>query len=993
MGNCHAIDSASHPNKDLPFTNNMQMLDNIYNNCPEYNLENGLITKDQWFSNTPANIFSPNNICFENNNGFFGLGGNESYRINYTISYCENISNVETYEFFILPQDNVLFREIVYGKPIPEWDEKKLAGQYASIYNANIERLEAAGFTFAGGLGVIAASKLSLNILSFVGKIVYRGLVKPVSNALKSSGESTGESAEAGEGTTDEFLLENENPVFDQSIIEGETTAIAEGESGGEASIIALEGGAEVAGEAAGETFAASGLLESTLLPALEAFIPYLGPLSIAAIIVSGFSDDFKDLDCLYDDESKPTRVSSAGCCRGHCAIKGTRTSCYRTGGNGFNGSLFACCFQDYDCQKNKGAEYNPIVSDNNSGFKTSNRLCFNSFVDKEDSYPKIATCNPYYRNLGNGFCAPIIQSYCNGLLPFGDDQTSLMDAWTENGSVTFSNDNGYSITVKSPCLNFVARQLVYGTAAENTVCSWQDFVDQGLDLLPEEINPLGLETVQQTLNDMIENYLVTHGSPIGAINQDDYIEQSDFLSWFFGLCKKYPFLCGQPLTTFCQNITVDDLIDRPEAIPWCGCYMQEDQYAKYTNFQIDRECTPFCNRPDVIPLVGGDGVIIPCTENSCVIDDTVIKLTNSVTEGAIDFNQVCGSCGGSKITKKYNSAYQFLNSTNKTKFLEIAPLTSNQFNNLSNIYPQDNKTSIEYKNTELIAYVLVTDSTFDSYPFSPDITYSIKKVTGESINKVYTNVKFNLGDPIITTGSSNIIRFISSLTNESVDSLLNQDISNSLDTLNYKNNIFEILKSNGDPITTNGNFYFKINFYESGQHKQNGSGTVDQTYLQNIANEVSIFGSDIAANSCSCVIQGNLDFVNSQISGLNLSNNCSSTDCRDSLGNRIPCSTNNTNINDGINISNNIISSVEDNVDKFNLLTETEKQQFISVSSLVLFVIAVIMNFLIIYKPRKYIIFIITGFILFIMAIIAIYLYYSQSFGLESYVDTFTSL
>jgi hypothetical protein len=74
---------------------------------------------------------------------------------------------------------------------------------------------------------------------------------------------------------------------------------------------------------------------------------------------------------------------------------------------------------------------------------------------------------------------------------------------------------------------------------------------------------------------------------------------------------------------------------------------MPDGEYATYTDlFQINKACTPMCNRLTSIGLSGPDGITpLPCTQNVCLIDNVSLDLFESSVGGQVTLSQLCGGC------------------------------------------------------------------------------------------------------------------------------------------------------------------------------------------------------------------------------------------------------------------------------------------------------------------------------------------------------------
>lgn len=1000
MGNgCSLIDSGRQPDENNPFNNNTKLFDNIKaSKCTQYQRDpvTGQIDPDSWSNPLPitdtienlnagvksvnnSGIVIPQNICFENAQ-FFGSNPNQSYQNSFTQNFCNNITPPDDVDYFSFPQDFSLdglnFRVFVFGlnpstgeaNKNPEWGTPQQSVFNQAIYNIRRNELIAAGIFITEYTGAFEAAATGGGIVGAA-----------ASGALSRATVAIGEAFSNGTGTAaapEEIELQDFAALEDAAEEADVEVADLFIETGSEA-IAASIGGAAVGGAAAtAGTEAASGALTAAAGSG-PAFI-----ISSLALIAAGFAQDLADSTCGYDDMHPPTLVyqekkghPKVGCCRDSCAIPGALTSCARNGGNGFNASFFQCCFQDFDCHSNKTNNSNNTVSSNNIGDNKFD-LCFQT-----QSNNKIATCHPDARSLNSNICSSVIGAYCTGLTPFGKNQDSLLDAWSANGVIDFENENGISFSVKAPCLNFLARLLTGGTTLGTNICSWQDFINAELSLSPELLNPVGLTIAQDMLENILNQYIETHGTPIGKIDANGYLQSSDFLTWFFNLCKDYPFLCQNSLSSFCSGLTANDLLTKPETIQWCGCYLSDENYSSYDKFSIPKQCTPICNRANNIPLIGDDGVPILCTDTVCMIDDLAIKLAETFTEGPIEFNQVCNTCGGSKITKQYTSSYQSNQNTNITQFFELSPLSLDEYN-LSYVVDYNNR------ETELVGYDVLTST--ETYPISSNTNYIIIKADDTSLS---FTVQFNLGVPLIIPGSNNIAYYIASFTDDTVKNLTNnENFINNLSSINFAENIFYITLEDGktSPLPNKKLIYLRVNYYKAGETKVNGNDTITQSYIQSIVTDVSQYNVGEINKNCSCVVNGNINFVNEQVNNLQFNNNCGNTTCYDNNGNRIACSNGNVNVSNSTNITNQTIAKISDNVAGFNSLTENQKTEFITTSTVALFVVIVIANFFLIKYPKKYKIILIAFLFLFIMTIIIMYIIYSNSFGISNLNNIF---
>jgi len=162
---------------------------------------------------------------------------------------------------------------------------------------------------------------------------------------------------------------------------------------------------------------------------------------------------------------------------------------------------------------------------------------------------------------------------------------------------------------------------------------------------------PTGLENARFLLESALEKYKNVGGNLIDGTNELN----PAFRNWVYSVCQAYPNLCGNFLRNdICNNVTLEQAkIDR-NVLEWCGCYLDKvSAYDKYVNsLGVSKECSPFCNIPNVIPSYDTNtGEVKYCTQSVCIIDDVTMTLAKTRFEGTgqaggnINFNQICNSC------------------------------------------------------------------------------------------------------------------------------------------------------------------------------------------------------------------------------------------------------------------------------------------------------------------------------------------------------------
>jgi len=381
------------------------------------------------------------------------------------------------------------------------------------------------------------------------------------------------------------------------------------------------------------------------------------------------YDNDFEK-NCHYDDTTRGYKVnSSCACCYGACAIIGTGLRCIR---QNFRADPFVCCMNDYACNK----------ADNPD-------TCFQTPARQR-------TCHPLFRDLSSNFCRDIIYDYCSGdeLLP---TQNDWLEMWLEDSFVEINSKmivsnlqtksdryNGsedinlrgirYPLKQKQPCLRAIARAV----SISKGVCTFEDL--QKIDLVEGMINSEGFVWSKNLLEKVFKRYTDEGGSFLGGINTDGINRDSSFYNTMWKICNQIPGLCTNILNDMCANYTSEDLLDNPFLLPWCSCYLPNEQYQKYEVFGINRECTPLCNRNGVIPTVSATGQRNLCQQTVCMIDNTTIDLINTEFDGgSININQICASCGRSNV----NASYKYGNITDDitvdTSYFIPPPTTTNE--------------------------------------------------------------------------------------------------------------------------------------------------------------------------------------------------------------------------------------------------------------------------------------------------------------------------
>ena len=354
----------------------------------------------------------------------------------------------------------------------------------------------------------------------------------------------------------------------------------------------------------------------------------------------NGFVEEIPD--CTYNSERKNGR-QPLGCC-----IKDGYDSCGVVGGqnvfclrNSFNGSstpegAVSCCFNDLVCDhEGSDALFAPPGTDGVRGPYDADPKCFRS--NRADDF---RTCSPESRNLGGIFCRNSIEKYCTGE-EFFPGQASWEDLWDENAEVDVNelDDVGFdsSNIVKGPCVKFLMRQIAGINGCNTTFDNFK--------ILPQTFDLDGMLYARGLIQTVLQKYISEYGSPILGPSDDGIEAGLGVTNFIFNICQKFPALCTDALYDMCRLTTEQQLSQDPVSNLWCGCYMPEKQYVNYTETNlVDKQCTPFCSRNGVIPLVDAAYQPLICQENVCIINDIALDLVKS--EGIVTFKNICNSCG-----------------------------------------------------------------------------------------------------------------------------------------------------------------------------------------------------------------------------------------------------------------------------------------------------------------------------------------------------------
>jgi hypothetical protein len=310
--------------------------------------------------------------------------------------------------------------------------------------------------------------------------------------------------------------------------------------------------------------------------------------------------------------------------CAGYSLFSGCTGNCTR---NSFVGDPLQCCFGDLTCAGG------------------NDQFCFS--YSTSSTNPS-ATCAPDIgsvtgtRNITNSTCSDVVLSYCTG-----QDLEPSDDSWI----FRWINPDGSVInpsTVPLPGQPSTNRGCYYAYlrnlySATTEYCPTQ-FPPNGTPPAPVPLSVSGLENNQNLMAAVFARYQ-QNGFVIGSIpGTQGYSVFQNFL--FDTICSQNPEVCASALQVICSQYTADRLTFNPELSFFCGCYLPNAEYDTYAElYSINKECTPMCNRNNVIPLVDGAGNVLSCQQGVCLIDNITINLIDSQVGNGVSFGNFCNSC------------------------------------------------------------------------------------------------------------------------------------------------------------------------------------------------------------------------------------------------------------------------------------------------------------------------------------------------------------
>lgn len=530
-----------------------------------------------------------------------------------------------------------------------------------------------------------------------------------------------------------------------------------------------------------------------------------------------------------------------------------------------FTADPTVCCFLDNDC-----VFQDPTIKDR----------CWQT--DLRDR-----TCDPKNRDLSSQNCLEKILPYCTGDQLFLG-QENWWDLWVEDTEVDINSDEVRRISpgsvsskftpknfnpnpnrsqierrMKQPCLRALARAI----SGDQQFCTWDQL--KTLEFRRGNYDPEGLAWAQKVVNSIFSKYNSEFGSFVGGVNRDG--KQIDsMIDVFKEICTKFPVLCQAPLKDVCQNITVDDIVggNVPNADVWCGCYMPENQYQKYTDlFQVNRECTPFCNTDLAIPLVDADGYQKYCLTNVCIIDDLKLNFVRDrITGGKPEtFSLLCGGCGNSSVKTDINSGGNF----------------NTQRDTIVGIFSED---------------IFDTQVCTQRSKGRPPEFASIFGATGSSQATV------------VAVGENN--------NRIKVTLRLNGVVIGGDYTVEYSISFVSAQIINPNTLFTNGE---KIIFENHPLDCDIFAITVDTNATNQDRSATNVFRNhEVVQNQCTCILEDStINIIDSQFKNFNLTQNCGKSTCTDKDGNAIPCASDSSAQNNNYYSENDAVRWAKNNAKK----------------------------------------------------------------------------
>lgn len=298
-------------------------------------------------------------------------------------------------------------------------------------------------------------------------------------------------------------------------------------------------------------------------------------------------------------DFNYPINVGDIDTCSGYELYPGYQGNiCKR---NNFLGNPITCCINDYVCNNNDDS-------------------CFSDPEKKQ-------TCDPIFRDILSNTCEVPLIDYC-----IGDDLDYNDKSWFYRWD-----------SEQSPCGNILTRKLFNLTCTEPAPTSTTVGQCNKEWTLPYSTE--GLYWGKVLMNRLFKKYQ-SYGYIIGSRPGD--IGYNSFQEYIKNnICCNYNSLCETALNNVCSSYSPENLVLNQELSSWCGCHLAPQEYQSYSQFyNIPIECSPMCNRPNVIPLTDFNANPKSCDVGTCIIDNVAINLSNTSTS-AINIGQICNGCAG----------------------------------------------------------------------------------------------------------------------------------------------------------------------------------------------------------------------------------------------------------------------------------------------------------------------------------------------------------
>lgn len=310
-----------------------------------------------------------------------------------------------------------------------------------------------------------------------------------------------------------------------------------------------------------------------------------------------------------------------------------------------FNGDPTICCLQNLYCDIG--------VSDS----KTQDTLYLQNYYNPKCFDDNVLAsysggCSLENRRLSQGDCFTRMMTYCSTGNPI-----EIGSKWYGSYDIKRNDPLRPSYSVTNGCLNAFFKILYaddndsvgppstfIGNECYNGYIGMMETNDLNLLPLPEISNA---RRAQLLLQKATQNYVAGGGNlaaPEGTPNSS-----GAYNTMIKSLCSQFPGICQEFLTEFCVNVTKNDMIKNPTLVEVCGCYLPASLTSEYTDtFQINPECTPYCNLPGTIPIpvsVNASAGRV-CQQSVCIINDVTLNFIDSqVSDQGVDIGNFCGSC------------------------------------------------------------------------------------------------------------------------------------------------------------------------------------------------------------------------------------------------------------------------------------------------------------------------------------------------------------